>query len=70
MIYSIPVLILIASVPWFFTGTGGRAVMGFPPWAFYSLLISVLYAVVVAAFLKYYWAMSAEDAESNDEDGV
>lgn len=62
-IFVIPLLILIASVPWFFTGESSRVILGFPAWGFYSLILSLIYAVVVAIFLKKFWSLSAQDEE-------
>ena len=63
VIFIIPVLILIASVPWLFTRPSDTEILGFPVWAFYSLVFSVIYAVVIAIFLKRFWSLSAQDEE-------
>ena len=66
-LFFIPLLILIASVPWFFTGASDRVILGFPAWGFYSIVFSVIYAVVIAVFLKRYWSLSAEDIDEEKE---
>ena len=56
-------LLLIASVPWFFTGFRSSNFFGFPSWAFYSLSITLLYAIVTAIFFERYWPLFAGDKE-------
>ncbi len=60
----ISALILIASVPWFFTELMPGNILGFPTWAFYSLCITILYAIVIACFFQRYWSLFAD----NDHD--
>jgi hypothetical protein len=57
----ISAVLLIASVPWFFTEFMTVNLFGFPSWAFYSLCITLLYAIVTAVFLQRYWSLFAND---------
>lgn len=69
-IYGIPGLVLALTVPWAFTGDGGRW-WGFPGWAVYSLGASVIYAVIVSWMLGRGWEASAEGPDWwKDEDGA
>ncbi len=57
----ISAVLLIASVPWFFSEFRHGNFFGFPLWAFYSLCITLLYAIVTAVFLQRYWSLFADD---------
>jgi len=57
----ISTLLLIATVPWFFTEFRTSNLFGFPSWAFYSLCITFLYAIVTAIFFQRYWSLFAND---------
>jgi hypothetical protein len=59
----ISALILIASVPWFFTEFRAGNFFGFPLWAFYSLCITISYAIVTAIFFQRYWTLFAGDED-------
>jgi len=59
----ISALLLIGSVPWFFTEFRSSNLFGFPSWAFYSLCITLLYAIVTAIFSQRYWSLFASDDE-------
>lgn len=62
-LYLISAILIIATVPWFFTEFRTSQIFGFPPWAFYSLCITVLYAVVIAFFLQRYWSLLANNGK-------
>ncbi len=62
-LFIIPVAILVASVPWLFTRASDTVILGFPAWAFYSLVVTQIYAIVIAVFLKRYWQLSADEKE-------
>jgi len=59
----ISALLLILSVPWFFTEFRTSNLFGFPLWAFYSLCITLSYAIVTAIFFQRYWYLFAGDDE-------
>ncbi len=60
----ISAFLIVASVPWFFTEFISGNILGFPTWAFYSLCITILYAMVTAFFFQRYWSLFAD----NDHD--
>ena len=60
----ISALLIIATVPWFFTEFRPGNILGFLSWAFYSLCATLLYAIVTAFFFQRYWSLFAD----NDED--
>ncbi len=62
-IYCITILILIASVPWFFFEGGAEHFLGLPAWALYSLAVTILYAVAVAFVLQRFWPLLAGATE-------
>ncbi len=60
-LFCISTFLLIATVPWFFTEFRFDDVLGFPPWAFYSLCVTLVYAIVTAVILERYWSLFAND---------
>ena len=66
--YIILTITLLATIPWFFTKHKAIHLFGFPPWAFYSLCLTVGYATVVAVFTGRYWDMS-EDCDVSEING-
>ncbi|MGR3220620.1 MAG: hypothetical protein ACUZ8H_12515 [Candidatus Anammoxibacter sp.] len=63
--YIILTASLLATIPWFFTKFRPVHILGFPPWAFYSICLTVVYAIIVAFFVGRYWSISINN---NDED--
>jgi hypothetical protein len=61
------ILILIASVPWFFSEGSEDHYLGLPVWALYSLVVTFVYAVTVALILQRYWPMLAGDTEDGED---
>ena len=59
----ISAILIIASVPWFFTEFMAGNILGFPIWAFYSLCVTILYAIVTACLFQRYWSLFADDEE-------
>ena len=49
------------TVPWFFISSNMETIGGLPFWAFYALLTTFVYAVVMFYFLHKYWLLSASD---------
>ena len=48
----ISAFLIIASIPWFFTEFMSGNILGFPTWAFYSICVTILYAIVTACFFN------------------
>jgi hypothetical protein len=57
----ISAFLLIATVPWFFTEYSSGNILGFPSWAFYSICVTLVYAIVTAAFFERYWSLFTGD---------
>ncbi len=55
--------LLIATVPWLFTENKYGDILGFPSWAFYSLCVTFVYAIVTAIFFERYWSLFDNDNE-------
>lgn len=47
--------LLVLTVPWFFTSEKSELIFGFPIWAFYSLIVSIIFAFVTAFIIGKYW---------------
>ncbi len=54
-LYSLSLLLLVLTTPWLFSGVSETTILGFPPWALYSLLATLVYAVTVALLMQLYW---------------
>lgn len=65
ILFIILAVTLLATVPWFFTKHRHFHLFGFPPWAFYTLCLTIVYAIVVTVFTGRYWSLSAND---NDDE--
>jgi len=44
---------LILTVPWFITSS--EIIFGFPAWAFYALVVTVLYSFLIAYLFQIYY---------------
>ena len=49
------IVLLVLTVPWGFTSRSTSVWFGLPPWAFYSLFASVVFALVVAVAVRVAW---------------
>ncbi len=64
LIYLVLGLLLVATAPWPFTEIDSTEILGFPPWAFYCLCMTVLFGAAVALVVEFCWPPS-----DGDEDG-
>ena len=62
-LYILILLLILLTVPWFFSGIASIIVVGFPPWALYTLMATLIYAVITSYFLGKYWSLSAREGE-------
>lgn len=67
LIFLIMVVLLVASVPWFYNELELRHIFGFPPWAMYSFIMVIVFAVVTCVIYGLYWFKLAEGVEEIDE---
>lgn len=51
--YIISLLFCVLTTPFFVSSD--RIIMGFPAWAFYSLVMIILYSFIIAILLHIYW---------------
>ena len=54
-IYILCIVLLLFTVPWFFTNMNMHSILGFPDWALYSLIATLVYSIIISYFLKKYW---------------
>ena len=54
-LYILNFLLLFLTVPWFFYNDSTAMIIGVPNWAFYSLLVTFLYAVIIYVLIRKYW---------------
>ena len=62
-LYIIILLLILLTVPWFFSGISSIIVVGFPLWALYAILATLIYAVIIAYFLEKYWSLSSGEGQ-------
>ncbi len=65
----ITIVVLLANVPWFFNKFQPTHILGFPPWAIYSLVWIILFAILVCIFIGIYWDKLRELPDDSDEPG-
>ena len=58
-LYFLTVFLLLFTVPWFYFDIEIKSIFGFPAWAFYSLISTFIYAVIIAYFIQKYWYESS-----------
>lgn len=57
-IWPVLILIILAGVPWYFPrGAVQPVVLGFPLWAFVSLMMSLLLSVFLYYVITHHWKM-------------
>ena len=66
LVILIMVIILFLNLPWFFTKPDDGHILGFPYWAFYSLIMIIVFAVAASIMLGWYWSKLAEGADEVD----
>ena len=64
-LYILILLFLILTVPWFFSDISSIIVAGFPLWALYTLMATLIYAVIISYLLEKYWSLSAREEEED-----
>ena len=62
-LYSLILLLILPTVPWFFSGIDVNIVIGFPSWALYTILATLIYAIIISYFLEKYWSLSAREEQ-------
>lgn len=67
-IFPVIFILLLSNTPCFFHEPVMDRILGFPPWAFYSLVMMIIYAVVTCIFMSKYWTSLAEDADLGSYD--
>ena len=67
LLYSLTLLALALTVPWWFSGDSDVRILGFPAWAAYSVIASAFYAVLIALCISWFWDLSAGDEEDGEE---
>ena len=65
-LYVLSFLILIGTIPWFFSQLSASSIAGFPAWAFYSLTATACYGLIIALLLKKYWHLSSGEKEPRE----
>ena len=52
-VYIISLVCCVLTAPFFVSSQ--RIIMGFPAWAFYSLVMTIVYSFIIAILLQIYW---------------
>ncbi len=71
-IYLLLTLTCLLSIPWWATETQNGMLFGYPSWAVYSVLMSVLFGLTIVLVIGRFWdrlaAMEPETAEEMRRD--
>lgn len=62
-LYILSFILVLFTVPWFFTEVRDETIVGMPGWAFYSVVAAAGYACAVAWLMQRYWSLSAGDGD-------
>ena len=62
-LYLLVLFLILITVPWFFSGNAFNIVIGFPFWVLYTLLSTLIYAVIISYLLEKYWSLSAREEQ-------
>jgi len=65
-LYVLSFLILLATIPWFFSQSSDLSMGGFPAWALYTLAATAFYGIIIALLLKKYWHLSSGEKEPEE----
>ncbi|MDP7129208.1 MAG: hypothetical protein QF437_01910 [Planctomycetota bacterium] len=65
-IYILLLVWTALTVPWFFTEIRSEAILGFPPWAFYSFVMTIGYAILIASVIQFWWPLLAGEEDARD----
>lgn len=70
-IWAVLAAIVLLSIPWYLPqGTIYPIILGFPYWAFISVVMSVVLAVFLGYVINNWWDMHALiESESDDKEG-
>lgn len=63
LLYTTILFMILATVPWWFTEETEGRILGLPVWAAYTVMVSLVYAVVISWFVGKFWD------EGEDEGG-
>ena len=55
----LPLAFIIISVPWFFSKTSEKMILGLPHWVGFSLLGAACFALLMAVLIGFGWELSA-----------
>jgi|TARA_B100002003_G_scaffold8762_1_gene7713 hypothetical protein len=48
-------MVLILTVPWWFFEYSDTIILGLPDWAFYAVIMAILYSIVISYILGKFW---------------
>ena len=64
-LYTLMLVLLLLTIPWFFSGPTSRVIAGFPSWALYTFLATLTFAIIISYILGKYWNLSARELEED-----
>ena len=54
-VFFISIIVLILTVPWWFFEYSDTIILGLPDWAFYAVIMAILYSIVISYILGKFW---------------
>ncbi len=63
--YVLLLAMLVLTVPWSLVAPASATVWGFPGWAFYSLAMTGLFALLLSLLLPFLWQSLASEGDDD-----
>ncbi len=54
-LFFISIIVLILTVPWWFFEYSDTIILGLPDWAFYAVIMAILYSIVISYIVGKFW---------------
>ena len=54
-LFFISIMVLILTVPWWFFEYSDTIILGLPDWAFYAVIMAILYSIVISYIVGKFW---------------
>jgi len=65
-LYILMLVLILLTIPWFFSGITSRIIVGFPSWALYTFIATLIFAIITSYILGKYWNLSARELEEEE----
>jgi len=59
-------VLILLTIPWFFSGITSSIIIGFPSWALYTFIATFIFAIITSYLLGKYWNLSSRELEKKE----